>query len=175
MRSQRLRLSFRSVALGFLGLAALLFGVGWAMRVPPSERPYLAIAGSGFVFNYRVADAFYGFTAVLQRPVRNFSRIEAEFEDPGGGPPIRVSQKVGPRTNRYGLRTPPVHGIEKDRPYRVKVRLVQNGDDAVLFEDSFTVASRISDLVMPPAPLTVGPGYAPNPHLPDAWKPPQVR
>ena len=52
---------------------------------------------------------------------------------------------------------------------------MQNGDGAVLFEDSFTVTSQISDLVMPPAPLTVGPGYARNPHLPDAWKPPQVR
>jgi hypothetical protein len=28
----------------------------------------------------------------------------------------------------------------------------------------------MSDAVMPPAPLTVGPGYTRNPDLPDGWK-----
>ncbi|MEF2549709.1 hypothetical protein VQ045_21705 [Aurantimonas sp. E1-2-R+4] len=94
------------------------------------------------------------------------------FEDPAGGPPFLVSTKLTPRSKRYGLRSPPLSGIEKDKPYRVTVRLVQNGDGAVLFEDAFTVASQMSDAVMPPAPLTIGPGYTRNPDLPDGWKPP---
>ena len=99
-------------------------------------------------------------------------RIEAEFEDPAGGPPHRVTAKLTPRSSRYGLRSPPLRGIEANRPYHVSVRLVQNGDGAVLFRETFTVASKISDRIVPSEPLTVGPGYARNPNLPHGWQAP---
>ena len=164
------KLGTQGVVTATVGLVAILLAIGWVTRETDADRPYLTIAGSSFIFNYREAEAFYGFTAVVQRPVKSYSRIEAVFEDPGGGPPIPVSVKLTARTTRYGLRTPPLRGIVKGRPYRVDVRLVQNGDGAVLFEDSFTVTSQMSDAVMPPAPLTVGPGYTRNPDLPDGWK-----
>ncbi|MCP3055442.1 hypothetical protein [Aurantimonas marianensis] len=166
------QISVRQVLLTGIGLVAILLAIGLATRENVADKPYLTIAGSGFIFNYRVADAYYGFTAIVEKPVRNYSRIEASFEDPAGGPPFLVSAKLTPRSKRYGLRSPPLSGIEKDKPYRVTVRLVQNGDGAVLFEDAFTVASQISGAVVPPAPLTIGPGYARNPDLPDGWKAP---
>ena len=142
-----------------LGLAA------WAVRVPPGETPYLKIAGAGFMMNYRIADATYGFTAMVMKPVKNSSVIEATFEDPAGGPPIVIKAKLWPKTRQYGLQTPPLQGIEKDKPYHVHVRLLQQGDGAVLFEDEFTVVSSLSSAVMPSAPLTIGPGYTRNPNV----------
>ena len=166
-------ISFRQVIIASLALVAALVAIGLATRQDIASKPYLKIAGSGFIFNYRVADAFYGFTAVVQKPVKAYSTIVARFEDPAGGPPIEVSETVTPRTAQYGLRTPPLKGIEKDRPYRVDVRLLQNGDEAVLYDGSFTVASQMSDAVMPPEPLTIGPGYTQNPHLPKEWQVPK--
>lgn len=169
----RLRhLRFKHLLIGLVSLAAGLFAIGFLTREDVAEKPYLKIAGSGFIFNYRVADAYYGFTALVQKPVKNYSIIEARFEDPAGGPPHVVTSKLTPRSSRYGLRSPPLRGIEAGRPYRVSVRLVQNGDGAILFADAFTVTSQISDRIVPPAPLTIGPGYARNPRLPDGWTAP---
>jgi hypothetical protein len=155
------------IVAGAAGLLVVLLAIGLAMREPVGDKPYLRIAGASFIFNYRVAEVFYGFTAEVQRPVRNLSLLEAVFEDPGGGAPIRVTERLNPRTKRYSLRTPPVRGVEKDRPYKVVVRLIQNGDDAILFEEEFTVRSQMADDVVPDRPLTVGPGYMRNPALDD--------
>ncbi|MCE7026743.1 hypothetical protein [Jiella avicenniae] len=169
----RLRdVSFKNVVFGLVSLAGVLFAVGLLTREEVADKPYLKIAGSGFIFNYRVADAYYGFTALVQKPVKNYSRIEARFEDPSGGPPHVVTRKLTPRSKRYGLRSPPLRGIEAQRPYHVSVRLIQNGDGTVLFDDEFTVTSQISDGVVPLQPLTIGPGYARNPELPDGWAAP---
>jgi hypothetical protein len=135
----------------------------WATRVPPGETPYLKIAGAGFMFNYRVADSYYGYTAQLMKPVRNASVIESTFEDPAGGPPIRVETRLWPDARQYGVRTPNVRGIRKDRPYEVSVRLLNGIEREPVFEKRFTVKSDLDDTVMPAAPLTVGPGYAKNP------------
>ena len=168
------RISARHVTVGLVLLGLLLFGVGLLTRENIADKPYLKIAGSGFIFNYRVADAYYGFTALVQKPVKNYSLIEAEFEDPGGGPPHVVTAKLTPRSSRYGLRSPPVRGIEAHRPYRVSVRLIQNGDGAVLYRDEFTITSQMSDRIVPPEPLTVGPGYTRNPQLPGGWTAPSA-
>ncbi|WP_245413375.1 hypothetical protein [Mangrovicella endophytica] len=160
--------SFGHVVAATLLLLGLLLGIGLATRQPPAETPYLKIAGAGFMFNYRIADAYYGFTVYVMKPVKTASVIEATFEDPGGGAPIVVREELSPRARQYGLRTPPLHGIRKDRPYQVRVRLLQWGDGAVLHDERFTVASQIDDAVMPKAPLTIGPGYMRNPAvLPD--------
>lgn len=151
-------------------LLAVLVGIGLIFREDVAAKPYLKIAGSGFMFNYRVADAYYGISAVVQKPVPTGSLIEARFEDPAGGPPIEVSERVTAQNTHYGLRTPPLRGIEKDKPYRVDVKLVQVTDGAILYDGSVSVKSQMSDAVMPPAPLTIGPGYMKNPNLPKDWQ-----
>lgn len=158
-------ISFRHLVIGMIALLAILFAAGWLTREDPADKPYLKIAGMSFIFDYRIAEAFYGFTAYLTKPVANYSIIEAQFEDPAGGPPFVVTAKLSPRTKRYGLRSPAVHGVRKGVPYKVHVRLLRNPDHAVLFETEFTVTSQQDQDILPDKPLTIGPGYFPNPEL----------
>ncbi len=155
-----------AVAIAALAVAALAFGAGWLTRDDPADKPYLQITGGGFIFNYRVADVFYGFSAQVLKPVPVGSIIVAEFEDPGGGPPIIVERRVNARTTRYGLRTPTVHGVEAHRPYRVSVRLYDWQRETLLWQGEKSFASQVADTIVPEQPLTVGPGYHRNPDLP---------
>lgn len=144
-------------------LLAGLFAVGWATREDPEVKPYLKVLGGGFMFNYRVAEVFYGFTAVVLRPLPTGSTIEASFEDPAGGPDHVVSTRVGTQTERYSLRSPPVHGVEADQPYNVSIRVLDREGETELWRDELTFTSKIGDSVVPDKPLTIGPGYDRNP------------
>lgn len=160
-------ISFRHVLVAMIALLLALFALGWATREPPAGKPYLKIAGMGFIFDYRTSQAFYGFTAYLQKPVANYSLIEATFENPAGGAPFVVTKKLSPRSTRYGLRSPDLNGVKAHVPYHVHVRLLRNPDHAVLFETDFTVSSQQDQSILPEKPLTIGPGYYPNPELPN--------
>ena len=151
------------IVVASLVLVAGLFAVGWATRVDPGGKPVIAVLGGGFIFNYRLADYHYGFTAVVQKPLESGSIIEAAFEDPAGGPPIVVRQRVSPMTDRYDFRTPPLSGIEAGRPYKVSVRVLDREETSALYATELTFKSDVSDANMPKTPLTVGPGYARNP------------
>lgn len=144
-------------------LVTALLAIGWLTREDPASKPYLDIVGRGFLFNYRVADTTYGFTAMVIRPLAVGSTIEAVFEDPSGAEPHVVRKRVGTDTVRYGFQSPPVRGVEAGRPYRVDVRVLSRQGDAVLWTHSFEVRSQLFDQVLPDRPLTVGPGYARNP------------
>ncbi len=148
-----------------LGIVAVLFAIGWQSRTNPDDIPYLRIAGKSFIFNYRVSDVFYGFSAYLTKTVPKNSVIVAEFEDPAGGEPFTVTETISVKSRRYSLRSPSLRGVEAGKPYSVHVRLVKWGDEEVLFDEYFTVTSNISDDVVPDKPLTIGPGYHPNPEL----------
>ncbi|MVA97203.1 hypothetical protein GN330_08075 [Nitratireductor sp. CAU 1489] len=148
------------IAVATAVLLALLLAAGWLTREDPASKPYLKILGSGFMFNYRVADVYYGFTALVERPLPTGSIIEATFEDPAGGAGHVVRTRVGTDTARYSLRSPSVRGVEKDRPYRVAIRVLDREEREVLWRDRLSVRSQISDAVVPAKPLTVGPGYA---------------
>lgn len=141
----------------------LLAAAAWIVRVPPGETPLLRIAGPSFIFNYRVADVYYGFTAEIMRPVPVSSTLVADFEDPAGGPPHRVSEKIFPQSRRYALRSPPLHGVRKGVPYHVTIRLLNRGDEKLLFETRLAASSNMDDALMPTQPLTIGPGYEKNP------------
>ena len=141
-----------------------LFVVGWLTREDPAERPWLQILGGGFIFNYRVADVYYGFTAAVTRPLPTGSIVEAAFENPAGGPPLVVRQRVGgAEMTRLSLRSPPVRGVEAGRDYTVFVRVLDRDGAHLLWSDELAFKSDISDAVVPEQPLTVGPGYARNP------------
>ncbi len=152
----------RLVAAG-LALLVVLFAVGWATRDDPANKPFLDIVGGGFIFNYRVADNFYGFTALVKRPLESGSIIEAAFEDPAGGEPIVVRERVSPMTDRYALRTPPLHGVEARKPYQVTIRVLDRLETRELWSTTRSYSSQISDAKTPDKPLTVGPGYHLNP------------
>lgn len=158
-------LSFRSIIIAALALCAVLFAVGWFTREDPADAPYLKILGGGFMFNYREAEIFYGFTAQVVRPLASGSIIEARFDDPAGGAPLVVSERVSTMTDRYALRTPPVRGVEAKKPYRVEIRVYDRTKTTLLWQEEHSYASQIADTVVPEKPLTIGPGYHRNPEL----------
>jgi len=151
---------------GAVGLAlvlAVLFAIGFATRIDPSQRPIIEILGGGFIYNYRIAEVKYGLTLAVKRPLESGSIVEARFEDPGGGPDIIVSQRVSPMTNRYSFETPPVHGVRADRSYQVTLRALDRLGRSELYAETLQFRSQIDDSVVPKAPLTIGPGYHRNP------------
>lgn len=138
-------------------LAALLFGLGWMTRENPSDKPYLSILGGGFVISYPVTDVYYGFAAKVEKPVAIGSIIEAEFEDPAGGPPMVLSVRTNARTTRYSLRSPSVRGVEAGRPYRVVIRLYDFRHERLIEAHERTFSSRIADRLLPLPPDRDGP------------------
>lgn len=132
-----------------------------------TETPYLEITGGGFIFNYRIAEAYYGFVAKPRRDIPEGTEIIAEFENPSGGDPIIVTTRADPKKLQYMLRTPGVDGVVKDRPYRVVVTLKEPRADASLAVYEKEFRSSIDQSEMPSVALTVGPGYHPNPELYD--------
>lgn len=142
-----------------VAMLVVLFAFGWATRHDPAEKPLIQILGGGFIFNYRIADVRYGFTAVVAKPLESGSIIEAAFENPAGGEPLVVRERVSPMTNRYALESPPVRGVEAGKPYRVSIRVLDRLERDVLWTSTLDIKSQISDDVVPDEPLTIGPGY----------------
>ena len=151
----------RSAVLRFALLIALA-GVLTACGEDDPDEPRVEIVGGGFIFNYRVADAFYGITVRRLRPMESGAILEAEFEDPAGGEPIVVRQPSGGGRLQWMFRTPPLRGIEANRPYRVELRVVDAETGRTLEARARSFRSDVSQEALPDQPLTVGPGYHTN-------------
>lgn len=153
------------VILAALAVVAVLAAIGWATRQDPKDKPLLAILGGGFMFNYRVAEVFYGFTAQVTKPLETGSVIEARFENPAGGADLVVRERVSAITDRYALRSPPIRGVEANRPYHVAVRVLDRTESRELWATTLNFTSRIGDEAVPDKPLVIGPGYTKNPQV----------
>lgn len=135
---------------------ALLLSPAW--QGDDTDRPFLAMEGGGFVFNYRIAEATYGLVARVERTIPAGTRILTTFENPAGGAPIEQEQTAREGLSKLVLKSPPVEGVVAGRPYAVQVRLLSPaGEEIGRMETTFT--SNIDQSVMPKAPLTEGPGY----------------
>ncbi len=122
---------------------------------------HLAVAGGGFVFNYRIAEVTYGIALTPLRELPADGEVHATFENPAGGEPFVVSKKGPFNPTRIALATPPVQGVVKGRPYKVTVLLRDGiGKELQRIERSFT--SQVDQTVMPERPLAIGPGYQQN-------------
>ena len=122
---------------------------------------YLEVAGGGFLFNYRLAEATY---SVVLRPLRTIpegSVIEATIEDPAGGEPIVIRKEAPFDAGRIPIDTPPVEGVVKDRPYAATIVLT-DGAGQTLQKIETTFESDLDQSVMPKRPLAIGPGYQEN-------------
>ena len=122
------------------------------------------LTGKLFVFNYRVATATYLITLRPTGPVPDGLTAVATFQDPAGGEPIVVRQRVWPKLEKLSLESPPVRCIVKDRPYSVTIA-IEDGSGAGLQTLNTTVTSSLDQTVLPDRPLVVGPVYTPNPDL----------
>jgi hypothetical protein len=133
---------------------------------PSDDTPWVTFAGGGFAFNYRLAEAYYGFNVRPLRPLPTGTVLEARFEDPAGGPELVVRETVREEKLTYGFRSPPLAGVRKNRPYKVEIRVLAADTGALLGSYGRTYSSEADQDWLPEQPLTVGPGYAPNPEPP---------
>jgi len=163
---RRLRGGRAAIAVAAAAAVALALVYVLANRPPPGAKPYLTFLGGGFIFNYRIGEVTYGFTAQVTRPLPVGTIIEAAFEDPSGGAPLVVRVRVGTEKLRYSLSSPPVQGVIADRPYHVTVRLVARDGEEILARYDKDYVSQVGQEVMPDGPLTVGPGYQHPPPRP---------
>ena len=125
------------------------------------DRPYLEFIGGGFIFNYRLAEADYGFVAKPLRRIPDGTVLEATFENPSGGAPIVVRQNAKWGRLQYVFRTPPVQGVKANRDYKVEVRLIDPNDKHVIAIYTKSFRSDVDQSILPEHPPVVGPGYHP--------------
>ncbi len=143
-------------------LAALLALA--ACRESGGEGEHFAIDGKLFVFNYRVATATYLVNLKPLKPAADGETAVASFENPAGGEPIVVRQKIWPRTNKTTIESPPLRCVVKDKPYAVSID-IEGADGKVLQSIKTTMISSLDQKILPDRPLVVGPVYTPNPEL----------
>lgn len=151
--------------------APLILALNLAACDGGDEGPYFEFSGGGFVFNYRYAEASYGFVARVLRKPPEGGVLEAVFQDPAGGPDIVLRQPVRPGRSSYKFETPPVTGVRKAVDYRVELRLLAppgtGGGAEVLASIARTFRSSQDQAVLPREGLGTGPGY----HRPDGSVP----
>jgi hypothetical protein len=146
-------------AKSFLGaLSALAF-----LAACTSEgAPAFEIVGGGFLFNYRLAEVTASMVVVPHRAFPAGSKVEMSFENPAGGAPIVIAKPVTPETTKLDFETPPLSGVKADRDYMVTLRLIDGqGKELERIDKKFR--SQLDQSTLPKAPLTIGPGYTPNP------------
>ena len=142
-----------------LFLCGVLYGALLVLRDDGADRPYLKILGSSFILNYRVSDIYMGFSAAVDRPIPIGTVLQARFEDPLGGPPYLVEERIGVPDRRISLRSPSLSGVVAGKPYGVDLLLLDRETGEPFWEHRFTVTSDVDGSVVPDAPLTIGPGY----------------
>lgn len=121
--------------------------------------PYIEFMGGGFIFNYRLAEADYGFVAGVKRAIPAGTVLEAEFENPEGGASIVIRQGAKRGRTSYMFRTPPLQGIKANRDYRVELRLVNPVTSDVIARYTNTYRSDVDQDILPKTPPVIGPGY----------------
>ncbi len=146
-----------------LKLVAMVIGFTACSASDEEGGPYLEFVGGGFIFNYRLAEADYGFVAAVKRPIPAGTVLEAEFEDPGGGAPIIIRQRTGRGRVSYLFRTPPLRGIEAHHDYQVELRLVEPTTSKVIARYHNTYRSDADQDILPRTPPVAGPGYRRSP------------
>lgn len=124
----------------------------------------LEVTGHLFVFNYRNASATYLLTMKKTAPIPDGSTIVAEFENPQGGAPLVLNQKLFPMDDKISVQSENLHCVVKDRPYAVTVKLVDK-DGKLLQELKAQFKSDLDQTVLPSKPLVVGAGYEKNPEV----------
>ncbi len=135
--------------------------IGFAACSGPEggDGPYIEFIGGGFIFNYRLAEADYGFVAGVKRPIPAGTVLEAEFENPGDGAAIIVRQTAKWGRTAYMFRTPPLQGIKANRDYHVELRLVNPATSQVIARYTRAYRSDVGQDILPKSPPVVGPGY----------------
>lgn len=144
------------------GTTAVLVSLALVAGCSNESGPYLDVTGGSFVFNYRLATASAGIIVVAGRELPEGSAVEIAFENPAGGPPLVHSERVAPGVRHFSFTFEPLSGIEADVDYLATVRLL-DADGKELERIDTPYRSLIDQSILGDKPLTLGPGYTPNP------------
>ena len=125
--------------------------------------PFLKIVGGSFLFNYRYSTMSYGFVARQLKPLPEGSVLEASFDLPGTERKFVIAKPAKAGQLHYSFETEPLHGVKKDMPYKVQLKLLEanTGKELGLVEQVFK--SDVDQDTLPTRAPVVGPGYQTNP------------
>ena len=153
----------RSIVVGAALIAAAALG---ACRDTgkESEGRLFEISGKIFVFNYRLARATYVVTLRPLQPMGEGQVAVASFQDPAGGAPLVVEQKVWPKLDKVSLESPALTCIVKNKPYAIAIS-IKGPDGAVLQKIDTTLMSTEDQSILPDRPLVMDQLYTANPDL----------
>lgn len=129
-----------------------------------SEGRLFEISGKIFVFNYRLARATYVVTLRPLQPMGEGQVAVASFQDPAGGAPLVVEQKVWPKLDKVTLESPALTCVVKNKPYAIAIS-IKGSDGAVLQKIDTTLMSTEDQSVLPDRPLVIDQLYTANPDL----------
>ncbi|MER8691645.1 hypothetical protein NKI77_16615 [Mesorhizobium opportunistum] len=158
-----LRRISRSVVGGAMLIAAVALG---ACRDTgkDGEGKLFEVSGKIFVFNYRLARATYVVTLRPLQPMGEGQVAVASFQNPAGGAPIVVEQKVWPKLDKVSLESPALTCIVKNKPYAIAIS-IKGADGAVLQKIETTLMSTEDQSILPDRPLVIDQLYTANPDL----------
>ena len=148
-------------------IKTLITAVVVALMVTACEeqpaKPYVKIAGGGFIFNYRYATVNYGFVAKPLRPLPEGSVLEASFDVPDSPNKFVIKLPVVAGKMLYGFETQPLKGVRKEVPYKATLRLLEGGTgkELALLEKEFR--SNVDQSTLPTKAPVQGIGYFPAP------------
>ncbi|HCL66867.1 MAG TPA: hypothetical protein DIC56_18935 [Rhizobium sp.] len=126
------------------------------------DAEHLSVNGKVFIFNIRLARAYYVLTLNRLDGVPDGAVVTAEFENPAGGPPLVSTQKVFPKMTRIDLQSPSLECVVAGKPYAIKVTLRAPDGTAMQVLET-TLSSTLDQTVMPEKPLVRGAAYDRNP------------
>ena len=153
----------RRSSLPVIGLLLAGAALG-ACRDEGGKGEYFAISGKLFEFNYRLAKATYIVTLNPMQPMDDSQVAVASFENPAGGEPLVIRQKIWPKLDHVTLESPPLTCVVKDKPYAVSIS-IEGADGAVVQKIDTTMTSSLDQSILPDRPLVVGPVYELNQDL----------
>ncbi|MBM7049410.1 MULTISPECIES: hypothetical protein [Rhizobium] len=145
-------------------LTATIAGLALAGCQRQADDGPTQLSGRLFIFNYRVATASYMITLKKIAPIPEGTTAIAEFENPAGGDPLVVRQKIYTFWDKITLESPDLRCVRKDRPYSVSIKLVDASDKTIQTINT-EVKSDLDQTVLPTKPLVVGPVYTANPDV----------
>jgi hypothetical protein len=154
------RLFSRAIAGAAVLSAAVALG---ACRESGKDALY-EISGRLFEFNYRLGIATYVITLNPLRPMGEGQVAVVRFQNPAGGDPLEVRQKIWPKLPHITLTSPPLTCVMKDRTYAVSIR-IEDANGELLQALDTTLTSSMDQSILPDEPLVTGPVYELNPDL----------
>jgi hypothetical protein len=141
-------------------LLSMLLGLSACQREETKE--YVTINGKVFIFNIRLARAYYVLTLNRLEAAPDNGVVKVEFENPAGGPALVSQQKIFPNMKRIDLQSGDLNCVVADKPYAIHIT-VNSPEGKVLQTLDTTLESTLDQTIMPANSLVLGAAYDKNP------------